>query len=224
MSASIVLPILLLNEYHRTLTHECIKRMRERTDRPFELVIVETGSREFEKLADKHVYRPERTCLNHDMIAGLAACSSTSELVGHTGNDILVDEGWLEALWEPWDRDDCGASTLASSELGHRRMDRIEEGIYGPIMLFEPEWSYDPDYPDIFADTDLIMRIYRSGKRMFRNYNSVVRHLNQVTYSLAYSTQERAEKWAQAKSLFRAKHGSCGLAIYRDLVGEPRLA
>jgi glycosyltransferase involved in cell wall biosynthesis len=216
MNVSVLLPVMHLSDYHRELTRSCVARMRENTGVPFELVIVETASGDAAHLADVYVHREERTNIVTDMNIGLEEASG--DFVVHTGNDILVHDGWLEALIEPWGAmEHCGATTLGSLELGHRPEARIEEGIYGPIMMFPAKYRFDRDYENIFSDTDLIMRIYRSGKRMFRNFRSVVRHLNQATYRVAYTQSERAEQWARGKQTFAAKHAGCGLSMFRML-------
>ena len=83
-------------------------------------------------------------------------------------------------------------------------------------MMFKKVWHFDEDYKDVFLDSDLIIRIYESGKRMYRNWNVVITHLNQQTFG-QQTKQQREEKFNMARDLFISKHGNSHILIYRGL-------
>lgn len=216
---SMVLPILELSDYHRQLTDYAIANLRETADATFELVIVETAETpRLSAAADVHVHKPNVTSISNDMNAGLEEASG--DVAGHTANDIVVAQGWDSALLRPWDLfGDCGATTLlADSHRGQQRAE-VEEGFYGPIMTYEPSSRFDAEtFPNIFADTDLVMRIYREGRRMYRNWRSRVRHIGggeQTWRDVAGA--ERPALFAAARDRFWARHQDSGLMMARAL-------
>lgn len=166
-------------------------------------------------------YIPTKSSPNADCNTGLDLCSA--DFVVYTGNDIFVRQGWLEALLEPFDKlRDCGASTLSSGDL-HRNIpphDRIFEGVYGPFMMFRRldregnPWKYDAGtFPSQFGDTDLIMRMYGQGYRMYRNWKVRIEHLNVQTHD----QKVNAEDFQSAKARFIEKHKNSPYLMFQIL-------
>jgi len=166
-------------------------------------------------MADKHI-RCEKANVVKDTNQAIDA--ATGDYIVHTGNDIFMKPGWLEALLECFKIPDCGAATLASSDLKHKPTNSIMEGIYGPLFMFKKGWRFDEDYENIFGDTDMIMRIYASGKRSYRNWNVVVTHLYQQTFQPMDGKQNLAERFDKFKKLFIQKHHQSNLLIFKILV------
>src|SRR5438552_4181864 len=96
-SVSIILPVLISHPWQRHLTEAAIKILRDTTQVPFELVVVETESRDFHPdtwkpaamlptllsaiSADyEYLHRPDRSTLAKDINAGLDA--ATGDFVG----------------------------------------------------------------------------------------------------------------------------------------------
>ena len=215
-----VLPILELSPYHRSLTDFAIKNLREKAKEPFELVIVETGEKSrLEKEADVYVHVSERTCIAHDMNLGLEAASS--KIVGHTANDLVFEDDWDQALLEPWIvfESDCGATTLLANTHKPPSFLKIEEGFYGPVMTYKNTYRFDAErFPNIFGDTDLVMRIYRDGWRCYRNHSGKVRHLGggeQTWRDVAGAN--RAQLFHEARDRFREVHQHSGIMMFRAL-------
>jgi len=216
-SVSIVLPVLISHPWQRHLTEAAIKILRDTTQVPFELIVVETESKELEpesfKVAHdmdhmKYLYSPNRTTLAKDINAGIDA--ATGDFIGWTGNDIITKPGWLEALLECFDRyRDCGIASLAAQEVGamlnHAPSDFITEGWYGPLVLFRKGWRLDEAYQSLASDNDLIMRLYQAGLRAYRNHKVVVLHLNTQTHDRDGAAYKKMEESAHA--LFVQKWG-----------------
>lgn len=219
MKVSVVLPVLLTEKFLISMTEFCIKAMRQQTALDYELVVVETGSRALEAHVgvegdlriDRYLHRPERTSAVRDFNA---ACDlAAGELLVHTGNDIIVGPGWLEALVEPFERFvDCGASSLAAGEPGAPNVGPpvpvplIVEGMYTPIMAFRREWRFDEAYRGGYSDSDLIMRMYARGLRAYRNCRSRVLHLNHMT-DRAYANDARHAEIEEGERLFYQRWG-----------------
>lgn len=217
MALSVILPVLELSDYHRGLTDFAIKNLRATADNPFTLIVVETGGQRLESVADVHVHRPERTCYTTDFNAAMDVVN-TSHVV-QTANDIVMERGWDTALWEPFERfSDCGASTLLSDERRQRRGNHIEEGFFGPVMCFSSEWRLDDAFPNLFSDTDLVMRMYRAGFRMYRNCRVGIRHIGggeQTWRDVAGA--ERPSIFGDARRRFHDRHQDSGLLMFRAL-------
>lgn len=151
------------------------------TDRPFELVVVENGSNEFQSTADRHVRRDQPSTYTDDWNAGADVASG--DYFVHIGIDVLVGEHWLESMLECFEKyPDCGVATTAVSEPGHiigtkTPTESIAEAFYGALMMFRRGQRLDPAFPNQMNDYDLCMRIYDQGLRSYRNNNSHAFHM-----------------------------------------------
>lgn len=227
---AVVLPILIEHEWQVPMTKCAIDSLYCTTKIPFNLIIIETG--DFHPgtfLRDGDEYTPlpfgERVIHRHikqkanatrDVNVGLGI----SQEIGathtiYTGNDIFVRDGWLEAHLKCWEIPDCGASTLASSDMKHQQQDLISEGVFGPHFMFESHRRFDEvRFPATFADTDMIMDIYREGKRKYRNWNVVIQHLLRQTTG---SGDEHQKGFLEARERFIQKHIGCPQWMYQAL-------
>src|SRR5207249_8841488 len=84
-SVSIVLPVLISHPWQRHLTDAAIKILRDTTQVPFELVVVETESQDFIPQNGEWVYRrvETRRGLAEGINAGLGAASG--DFIGWAG-------------------------------------------------------------------------------------------------------------------------------------------
>ncbi len=218
-SISVILPVLHMNEDHLEMTISCIKRMRARAyGRKFQLVVIETLSKDLnpklqnELQIDQYIHFADRTRYTKDFNAGVDLASG--DYLVHTGNDVLVNDGWLDALLEPFEKyTDCGVSSLSAVEPKHtiglkEPMNLIVEGMYGPIMMCKKDWRLDEEYIGAASDNDLIMRLYTKGFRAYRNYASVVEH-------------ESAQTWKGLNDTENMRHGID--LFYKRWAGSPWL-
>lgn len=247
-TVGVVLPILIREPWQVHMTYYCVKMLREQPGADFKLIVVETegehlkyyhdSDHAFHGLIDKYIHFDEGGHFVRDVNAGVQACDT--EFVVVTGNDVFVRPGWLDAMLEPFRLyDNCGVSTLASSDLPppfSTKMDRIVEGVYGPHICFRrwgpevgtslagtpgrSERLFDPAFKTVFVDTDFIMTLYEEGLRSYRNHRVVIDHLNKATYNEMYDPEEQERQMAEARELFAAKHerGS-HLMMYNILTG-----
>ena len=217
-SVSVMMPVLVNEPWQLAMTQCAIKTLRCTTDHQFELVIAHAPTEYTDLIAEigdivrEKVIPTVTGTPNADCNKGLDAC--TGDIVVYTGNDVFVRPGWLEALLECFEIEDCGAATLGNAELKHVPMPRIMEGVYGPFMAFRQDWRFDAEtFPCQFGDTDLIMRIYESGKRMYRNHKVVIHHLLRQTVG----GEANDKDFLAARDRFIRKHGDSNLLMYRAL-------
>lgn len=223
---TVLLPVICFEDWQQTMTEAAVDIMQRCTDMPFHLVLLETESKKCGHIPElysnvSYEHFPQRTSLSQDLNRGIDKYSKGTDYFVHTGNDIFVKPGWLEALLECFAlRRDCGIATLAASDMKHEARDAIEEGVYGPIFMFRKGWRFDSfNFPSIFSDTDLIMQAYKDGYRSYRNWKIVVGHLYQQTYSLMHTEETRQRLFAEARQRFIAKHSACGQLMFRILAG-----
>lgn len=203
------------------MTRAWIRIAEKNTATPFELVVVEGGSSELTdwKIPDKFLHYPDGLGIAPEINKGLDACSGKYRVM--VGNDVFVRPHWLEMLIEPFERfGDCGASTLANSDGRYEASPNIVEGLWGPLMMFGPEWRVDERFEYCFIDGDLAMRMYESGLRCYRNHNQVVQHGNQATGRILHGREKTEAMLARDKQRFIDKHQGIGshLWIYHALV------
>jgi len=215
---TVILPIRITEKWQAIMTDCCIATMRATTDVPYELIVVESGSDYFGDRKDidgRYLHFPRG--IGYAKEFNQAIDMASGEYIVHIGNDIFTRPGWLEALLECFKIEDCGAATLASSELNHEPSDIIMEGLYCPLMMFKKPCRFDEDYPDVFLDSDLVMRIYEDGFRMYRNWNVVITHLCQQTFSTVNSKEQKDKKFVAGRDLFIKKHQGTPLMMYRAI-------
>lgn len=215
-SIAVVLPVLIREPRHVQMTMKCISLARRHTAIPFDLIIVESGSSYFRGEADVHVYEAQVTTPERSHNRGFRIACEKDFIVLLT-NDVFVSDNWIESLIECFSaKPDCGCSTLASTQFGHSRESKIEEGNWWSVAcvkreVFETVGFYDERFINSWCDTDLLVRIYKHGWKMYRNFNTVVEHLVGQTI---YSKPGFQQNYDAGQALFQQKHESCGLPIY----------
>lgn len=234
MKYSVVMPIKIDHEWQRIMTQAALDILAATTEQEFELLVVECQTNYFEDWNDvghgksvvypnvhyRHLIITDPTSANDELNQGVQLVGG--DYVIYTQNDIFVKPGWLEALQQCFDEcPDCGVATLASSDLRDKLQipmpcDKIIEGVYGPFMMWERGWTFDADtFPANFCDSDLVMRIYESGKRSYRNFRVVIDHINQATTR----GPEHDKDFTEARQRFIAKHQDSSLLMFQILAG-----
>lgn len=198
---SVVVPILIRSESQHRTTIACLEAARTKTNLPYELVIVETESNFFRAYADVYIWEKKRSFSTRSINRGFYA--ATDEFVVLLTNDVIVSDGWLEHLLDCFKISDCGLSTLATTQFHHTRQNMIAEGIWFSVaaMRKKDAW-FDESYEGAWDDSDLLMRVYLSGRRMYRNYNCVVDHKVGMTL---YSDAKHDDRSEKAKARFLEK-------------------
>lgn len=217
MEISLVVPVFIPTEKHLAMSVKCLELARAKTKLPYELIIIETCSDYLKDYADVHIYEKERTDVHKSVNKGLKVASG--EYVALLTNDVFVDTAWLECLKETFLQEDCGISTLASSEFNHQKEDKIEEAFWFSVVMISRKLInkigyFDEDYKRIFADTDYAVRAYKAGFKMYRNYGCVVNH---TPGSTVYAEDGHGKAFEEGRKLFNEKHKGCELPIFNRL-------
>jgi GT2 family glycosyltransferase len=215
---SVIVPVLVNSIEQVAMTIRCIKTAKETTKIPFQVVIVETLTDYFKDLSDVYIWEKEKT--NATISLNRAYKAANTEWKVLLTNDVFVKDGWLEAMFECFkQKEDCAVSTLASNQFNHNQSFKIEEGNWWSIALI-PQWIFDKvgyfdeDFRGVWDDTDMLMRIYRSGLKMYRNFSVVVDHLIGESH---YDNPKHLENYQHGEKLFYEKHKGCGIPIFDKL-------
>jgi GT2 family glycosyltransferase len=217
-TVSVIVPVLINKPEQIKMTLDCIKTARESTKVPFELTIVETNTHHFCDDADVYVWEKKKTTATVSINRGLRVVNTDWVIL--LTNDVFVKEGWIERLIECFaKKEDCGVATLASNQFNHKQEDKIEEGnwwsvVMAPRCLFNKVGYFDERFKGVWDDTDLLLRIYKAGFKMYRNFNVVVDHLVGATH---YKNPQHKENYEYGQQLFNEKHKDCGIEIFNTL-------
>lgn len=214
MTIDVVVPVYIKTPKHLAMSINCLCRAKELTNVKYNTIIVETGTNYLSDHADIHIYERQRTTATKSMNRAFFCCSA--EFTVLLTNDVRVNEGWLEALCECFEKkEDCGAATLASTQFSHKKENKIEEGIWGSVFMLPTEYAqFDDNYVNSWDDSDLWMQIYSSGYKMYRNFNSIVEHEPGQTH---YGDPTHADNYEKNRKYFEYKWRNSKLPLYQIL-------
>jgi len=211
------MPVLIREQKQLAMTLKCIELARTKTKLPFQLIIVETESNYLTDHADIHIYEKERVNPAKSHNRGWKVADG--EYIVLLTNDVYVDDNWLELLLDCFIIKNCGAATLATTQFGHQKEDKIEEGNWWSLMMttrkiFDEVGYYDERFMAAFEDSDLLLRMYEKGYKMYRNFGCVVDHLIGATL---YNEPNHDDKYVYGRKLFNEKHKDCKLDLFQRL-------
>ena len=212
-----VLPVYINKDSNISDTRKCIDLLRSKTNVPFELVIVETGTEYFLDDADIYIQEKRKTNPNTSINRAFRCCNS--DYIVFVGNDVFVDNDWLYSLIECFQVNDCGIATLGNNEHKDVKRDDIVESIYFSICMFKKEDAWlDSGYTYIFDDTDMIFRIYLSGRKCYKNLNCIVTHNPHSTYGKYCGDME---EYNRSKEYFKERYKDHqNHKLYKVFLGE----
>ena len=225
---SIVLPVIADSDYLYELTKFTVWCMRNLTKIKHELIIVETETKRLSEIpCETYIWLESKSSYSADWNRG--AEEATGDYVVHIGNDIIVSDGWLEALLDCYDYSDCGVASLACTEPGSvvgakEPIMVISEGWYGPLMMLPNDCRLDDKaFPSLGSDSDLILRQYEKGLRAYRNNAVVCHHLDGATYRRKPALQRQQETARVHQSMVGRWGGSplwAAKMVLRGYVGQ----
>lgn len=210
----VVVPVLIKENKHLGMSLRCLSRAKELTSIKYKTIIVETGTSYLSDHADIHIFERNRTNATKSINRGFFSCDSQFTVL--LTNDVMVNEGWLEALLKPFDMyEDCGVTTLGSDQFCHVKKDKIEEGIWGSVFMIPTEYAqFDDNYVNSWDDSDLWMQMYTRGYKMYRNYNCIVSHNPGQTH---YGDSEHEKNYEKNRAYFVEKWKDSKLPLYSIL-------
>jgi len=204
---SVIVPVYLSKKEAFSMTEDCIETAKHHSRLEAEWIIVETESDFFRDKADIHIYEKKRTTCTKSINRGFKVASGDYAVL--LTNDVFLKSGWDEHLLLPFKKKkDCGMSTLATTQLRHTKQDLIDEGIWCSVFMIPRSLIKKLDYFDecfvnSWDDTDLVMRVYLEGLKMYRNYNLLVEHEPGKTM---YGDVDHAMNYKRNAELFAKKH------------------
>jgi GT2 family glycosyltransferase len=214
VTVSIVVPAYITKPQQLAMSVKCISLAKKYTALNYETIIVETGSDCLRDEADIHIYEKDKTTATRSMNNGFKI--ARGDYVVLLTNDVYVTNKWLECLLDCFKLKDCGAATLASNQFNHVKEDKIEEGNWFSVAMIKREvfdkiGYFDEDFTGIFDDTDWLLRMYKAGWRMYRNFNCVVEHLVGQTH---YISPQHQKNYERNRILYNKKHEGCTLPFF----------
>jgi len=224
---SVVLPLLVPTKFLRYMTGFCIKTLREHADyKDFELVVVEGGGSWFDPKENPFAAEcgSYRYLCFHPMIGAIKEMNAgidaaTGDFIVFLGNDTVAPPHWDTHLLRCFEeRKDCGVASLSAYEPGAiigppTALDRIVEGFYSPFMMWRKGVRWDEAYRKIYADSDMVMRIYENGQRAFRTCRAHCHHLNRMTSDNVNPVQH-SRNLAVDEETFYSRWGRSPLAMF----------
>lgn len=216
-SIGVVVPVLIRNGKQLAMTTRCLERARGCTNLPFQLIIVESGTQYLLDEADVYIHEKEVSTPEIGHNIGFRVSTRNNYTVLLT-NDVYVSDNWLETLLNTFERkEDCGLSTLGTVLKGHVQEDKIEEANWFDVCMiksavFEKVGYYDERFHGSFPDPDLLVRAYKEGWKMYRNFNCIVS--GEPPHQTVHMNPEFQLNYERGRKLFREKHEGCGLAVY----------
>jgi len=150
-----------------------------------EIIIVDNGSTvryDWEKECDTYVRLDKNWGISHGWNCGLKLARGTYPVI--IGDDILVREGWLEAMRKGIEMPNAG---MCNPHIEHLPVgEGIEEGYKWPsgacFMLSRNTiekcgyFSEHLYFPAQHEDWDYWSRIYKNGLKIYTNYELTIRH------------------------------------------------
>lgn len=185
------------------LTRPCVRSIREHTDIPYELIIVDNGSEQVaadfaEGAADKAVLNPRNLGFAAGMNCGLEVADG--RYVAFVNNDTVLPDGWASKLVDTLrTRDGVGVVVPAVTAAGDRRTvrstpgDSVEVlppfGIAPSAVLYLMEASVVRDiggWDERFViaaseDTDLCLRLWVNDLDVVFDQRVLVEHVSKGT-------------------------------------------
>lgn len=179
-------------------------------------------------IVDKYLNFPQKIGNIKEFNQGLDV--ATGEFIVSTGNDVIVPPHWDTELLRVFEKNpDCGVASLSALEPGavigpltqqecisqQPEIGTVEfvEGMYSPFMMWRKGWRMDESYVKIYCDSDLIMRVYAKGLRVYRSCRAHVRHLVRMT-SDSVNPEQHQRDLARDEKLFYQRWGQSRLLIF----------
>jgi GT2 family glycosyltransferase len=217
-----VLSLVVLNWDQLDRSERCIRSLRNNTDVPYQLILVDNGSApgiatRLEALADSAVLHDRNLGFARGMNSGLAA--ATGKYVAFINNDTEFPNPWASMLIDTFSAvDDCGIVLPAVTAAGNSASVRDRPGdgvkIFTPFTAIPSGVVYVVDrlvaaalggfceeYPVASAeDLDLLFTYWANGRQVALDERVLVDHESAVT--VAEKLPDRDERYRTNRLIF----------------------
>lgn len=199
------------------MTLETLKTLRESADKPFKLIIAETGTKHLKSEADVYFHEKERHHSRSTRPINKGLESFDTEYITFFSNDVYLPHGFLGAMEKCFEvAPDCGAATLGTTE--HRDVEQslVREANYWPVAMLSRKCVadvglFDEAIPGVWNDTDYLLRMYEKGYRMYKNLSKTLHHLVGQTH-IKHDSDHLAI-YQKNKKYFEEKHKNTKQAV-----------
>jgi hypothetical protein len=215
---TVIVPVYITKTEQVAMTLKCLSLAKSKTAMKFSLVIVESGGSHFSNYPSD-IYIREKDAISSTIAMNRAFSCVRTRYTALLTNDVYVDTNWLECLLEPFlVFDDCGLSTLASTQFNHVKQDLIEpDAVWFSVAMWRTQDKvFDERFKNVWDDSDFTMRLYLHGNNSYRNHRCVVEHLIGKTQ---YIRTDHNENFIKGRNLFREKYSGCTHPMYKRLAG-----
>ena len=216
-------------------TRRCVASVRDHTDVPFELIIVDNGSqpdaaRFASEASDRAIMNPTNRGFAPGMNQGLKA--SHGEFVAFCNNDTVMPPGWASTLIDDFETHaDAGIVLPAVTAAGNDCTVRSEPGTAVEVLLPFGEFpsgvlyvmrrdvahalgGWSEEYPIASAeDLDLCFKVWANNLSIVFDQRVLVQHTSQAT--VGTKLDNRRALYRSNLELFMAKWGSGEPAVPR---------
>ena len=209
-------------------SRRCVISVRENTDVPYELVIVDNGSQLeaagfARQAADRAILNPTNRGFAPGMNQGLAV--ATGEFIAFCNNDTQLPTGWASTLFENFEsRPEAGIVIPAVTAAGNPRTVRAAPGTEVEVLLPFGEFpsgviyvmrrevaqkigGWNEQYPVASAeDLDLCFTVWANDLSVVFDQRVLVQHTSQATVSVKLN--DHRELYRSNLRLFLDRWGS----------------
>lgn len=209
-------------------SRRCVISVRENTDVPYELVIVDNGSQLeaagfARQAADRAILNPTNRGFAPGMNQGLAV--ATGEFIAFCNNDTQLPTGWASTLLENFEsRPEAGIVIPAVTAAGNPRTVRAAPGTEVEVLLPFGEFpsgviyvmrrevaqkigGWNEQYPVASAeDLDLCFTVWANDLSVVFDQRVLVQHTSQATVSVKLN--DHRELYRSNLRLFLDRWGS----------------
>jgi len=202
--------------FHRTpklmeMAFDCAASVKNHS-KDYEFIIVDNGSTEryvWEKECDTYIRFNQNMGISHGWNTGLRVARGKYKVV--IGDDVLVREGWLDAMAEAMEMPMAG---MVNPHVEHLPPGQgIVEDYKWPsgacFMLTQKVidrvgyFDQDTYFPCNFEDHDYWTRLLKAGFKIYKNHAMTVRHKEGQTLH----APDLSKHFNEMKRRFMAKHG-----------------
>ena len=186
---SVVIPCWITDKLQLDFTYRCIGSIRDTSD--VELIVVNNGSflgKDFMKdEADLYIENPKNFGYAKAINQGFAFATGKYLVAGN--NDYYMSDGWEQAMIEVLNNiPEAGISCLHVEGSPKPKICWQEQGTPGGWwMIRKTLWhrlgEFDETFFNVFADYDLLWRLWEIGRAVFATPKVTVRHYGEGTLS-----------------------------------------
>lgn len=208
-------PSKMPDNYDDGMMADCVDSIVRHTDN-YELIAVDNGSTTDESWikqhADKYIRFEENKGISNGWNAGIEAATNDKVII--LGDDTIVNDGWVEAMLECFEKEDCGVAYPQVEGMPYR--DTLTEAwnwVPGACFMLSKKiidkvgyFDWQTFFPCNFEDTDMWVRIMAHGYKLYVNPKAYVQHRMGATLHV----DDLSGPFEKLKQAFIKKHGFDG--------------